>query len=53
MELDIKFQEPAEAVESANLNLNIAKSMLRAELKKGEGNNTPPPAGRQRKQGYG
>ncbi len=35
MELDVKFQEAAEAVKTANLDLDIAKSMLKAEQKKG------------------
>ena len=40
VELDIKFQEVAEVVKTANLDLDIAKSMLKAEQKKS-------------KQGYG
>ncbi len=49
MEPDVKFQEAAEAVKTANLDLDITKSILKAGLKKGEGNDTPlPPTSRQR-----
>ena len=45
MELHTKFQEAAEAVETANLDLDIAKAMLKTEQKKGDNNDTPQPSG--------
>ena len=40
MELHTKFHKAEEAVETALFDLNIAKSTLKAELKKGEGDDT-------------
>jgi hypothetical protein len=45
MELHIKFQEAAEAVEMANLDLDIAKATLKSEQKKGDNDDTPQPSG--------
>jgi len=42
MELHTNFHEAEEAVETANIDLNIAKSTLKAELKKEEGDDTSP-----------
>ena len=53
MELDVKLKEATEALEMANLDLDIAKAALKSELKKAEGNTPPPRAIRQGRQGHG